>query len=157
MKFNPFMDCVAIRDAVVRLMHDPRFTPARVVSAFRRGAIVEATLMVDVYTTADEIVVQASLPGLKPKDVQIKIERERLTIRGKSPAPLVNVHYVMQERWSGYFSRVLALNVPVDGNRAQARLVDGVLTLVLPRVEESEPKRESSRRDGSRVMFVHPT
>ena len=139
-KFNPFMDCAAVREALARLMHDPRFTPARVVQALRRDTIVETTLMVDVYTTADEIVVQASLPGLKSKDVEIKLERDRLTIRGKFPARLPNVAYLLQERQSGHFCRVLALNVPVDGNRAEARLVDGVLTLVLPRVQESQTK-----------------
>lgn len=139
-KFNPFMDYAAVREALARLMHDPRFTPARVVQALRRDTIVETTLMVDVYTTADEIVVQASLPGLKPKDVEIKLERERLTIRGKFPAHLPNVAYVLQERQNGYFCRMLALNVPVDGSRAEARLVDGVLTLVLPRVQETQTK-----------------
>lgn len=139
-KFDPFLDCAAMRDTLARLMRDPRFTPARVVKAFRRDVVIETTLMVDVYTTADEIVVQASLPGLKPKDVEIKLERERLTIRGKFPAPLANVGYVLQERQSGYFCRILALNVPVDGNRAEARLVDGVLTLVLPKVQEPQTK-----------------
>jgi len=145
-KFNPFMDCAAVREALVRLMHDPRFTPARLAQALRRGPLVEATLMVDVYTTADEIVVQASLPGLKPKDVEIKLERERLTIRGKFPASLTNVAHVLQERQSGYFCRALALNVPVDGSRAEARLVDGVLTLILPKVQELQTK----------VMYVRP-
>lgn len=138
--FNPFLDCAAVREALARLMHDPRFTPARVAQALRRDARVETTLMVDVYTTADEIVVQASLPGLKPKDVEIKLERDRLTIRGKFPAPVANVAYVLEERQNGYFCRMLALNVPVDGSRAEARLVDGVLTLVLPKVQEPQTK-----------------
>ncbi len=150
-KFDPFMDFAAMREALARLMRDPRFTPARVARAFRRSTVVETTLMVDVYTTADEIVVQASLPGLKPKDVEIKLERERLTIRGKFPALLANVVYVLQERQSGYFCRMLALNVPVDGSRAEAWLADGVLTLVLPLVQESQTRREDSR-----VMYVCP-
>lgn len=139
-KFNPFMDFVALRDALVRLLQDPRFTPVRVARALRRETDIEATLMVDVYTTADEIVVQASLPELKPKDVEIKIERDRLTIRGKFPAAIANVTYVLQERQSGYFCRTLALNVPVDAHSAKARLADGVLTLVLPLCKESQSK-----------------
>ncbi len=139
-KFDPFMECAALGEALARLMRDPRFTPARVARAFRRDKVIETTLMVDVYTTADEIVVQASLPGLKPKDVEIKLERERLTIRGKFPALLDNVGYVLQERQSGYSCRMLALNVPVDGTRAEARLVDGILTLVLPKVQEPQTK-----------------
>lgn len=139
-KFNPFVDCAAVQEALARLMRDPRFTPARVAQALRRSAVVETPLMVDVYMTADELVLQASLPGLKPQDVEIKLERERLTIRGKFPASLANVEYVLQERQSGYFYRALALNVPVDGSRAEARLVDGVLTLVLPKVQEPQTK-----------------
>lgn len=145
-KINPFLDCAAVREALARLMRDPRFTPARLAQTLRGGPVVETPLMVDVYTTPDEIVVQASLPGLKPKDVEIKLERDRLTIRGKFPAPLANVTYVFQERQSGSFCRVLALNVPVDGNRAEARLVDGVLTLILPKVQESQTK----------VVYVRP-
>ncbi len=145
-KFNPFLDCAAVREALARLMRDPRFTPARVAQVLRRDTAVETTLMVDVYTMPDEIVVQASLPGLKPKDVEIKLERERLTIRGRFPAPLANITYVFQERLRGSFCRVLALNVPVDGSRAEARLVDGELTLILPKVQESHPK----------VVYVRP-
>ena len=44
------------------------------------------------------------------------------------------------------FCRVLALNVQVDGSCAEARLVDGVLTLTLPKVQESQPK----------VVYVRP-
>jgi HSP20 family protein len=145
-KLDPFMNCVAVREALARLLRDPRFTPARVAQVLRRDAPLEMTLMVDVYTTADEIVVQASLPGLKPKDVEIKLEHDRLTIRGHFPAHLPNVSYVLQERQTGHFVRVLALNVPVDGHRVQARLVDGVLTLILPKVQESQTK----------VQYVRP-
>jgi len=145
-KINPFLDCAAVREALARLMRDSRFTPARLMQTLRGGMAAEIPLMVDVYTTPEEIVVQASLPGLKPKDVEIKLEHERVTIRGKFPAPLANVTYVFQERQSGNFCRVLALNVPVDGNRAEARLVDGVLTLVLPKVQESQ----------TRVVYVRP-
>lgn len=145
-KFDPFLNCAAVRDALARLMRDPRFTPARVAQSLRRDAVIETILMVDVYTTSDEVVVQASLPGCKPKDVEIKLERERLTIRGKFPAPLDNVTYVFQERQSGRFYRALALNVPIDASRAEARLTEGVLTLILPKVQESQTK----------VVYVRP-
>jgi HSP20 family molecular chaperone IbpA len=52
----------------------------------------------------------------------------------------------LHERQNGYFYRMLALNVPVDANRAEARLVDGVLTLVLPKVQEPQ----------TRVTYVRP-
>ena len=139
-KFNPIMDCIAVRDAVSRLMRDPRFTPARVFGFLRRESAVHTGLMVDVYTTADEIVLLASVPGLKPKDLEIKIEHDYLTIRGRFPTPVANVEYVMQECQSGYFERTLTLNIPVDAQRAEARIADGRLALILPKVRASQSK-----------------
>jgi HSP20 family protein len=139
-KMNPIMDCIAVRDAVSRLMHDSRFTPARVLHSFRHESVAQSALMVDVYTTADEIVIVAPVPGLKPRDLEIKIECDRLTLRGKYPASIANVEYAMQECPSGYFNRTLMLNVSVDAHRAEARIVDGQLTIVLPKVQESQSK-----------------
>lgn len=139
-KFNPIMDCIAVRDAVSRLMHDSRFTPARVLRSFRHQSGAQSTLMVDVYTTADEIVIVAPVPGLQPRDLEIRIERDRLTLSGKFPVPIANVEYAMQECPNGYFSRTLTLNVPVDAQRAAARIVDGQLTLILPKVQEAQSK-----------------
>lgn len=139
-KFNPRMDCIAVRDTLSRLMHDSRFTPARVLRVLRHESAAQSTLMVDVYTTADEIVITAPVPGVKPRDLEIKIERDCLTLRGKYPPPIANVEYVMQECPTGYFCRTLVLNVPVDSQKAEARIVDGQLTIVLPKVQEAQSK-----------------
>ncbi|HOT90524.1 MAG TPA: Hsp20/alpha crystallin family protein [Anaerolineae bacterium] len=133
-------DYIAVRDAVSRLLHDPRFTPARVLRVFRREAEAQVSLPVDVYTTAEDIVVIAAVPGVKPRDLEIKIEGDCLTLRGKYPPPVVNVLYAMQECPTGYFSRTLRLNVPVDAGRAQAKIVDGQLIVVLPKIQETQSK-----------------
>jgi HSP20 family protein len=109
--------------------------------AWRRGTAEEPLrLPVDVYTTAEEIVVTASLPGLLPEEVDISLEGDTLTIRGELRPPLGNVEYLFQERPYGPFSRALLLNVPVDVDKVEAVFENGVLTLTLPKVEEVKPK-----------------
>ncbi len=97
-------------------------------------------LPLDVYTTPEEIVIVASLPGLTPDEVDISIDGDRLTIQGALRRPLENVDYLFQERACGPFSRTLTLNVPINTDEAEAVFENGVLTLTLPKAEESRPK-----------------
>jgi HSP20 family protein len=93
-----------------------------------------------VYTTPEEIVISASLPGLTPDEVDIAIEGDTLTIRGELHQPLENVNYLFHERVHGTFLRTLTLNVPVEAENAEAVFENGVLTLTLPKAEETKPK-----------------
>jgi HSP20 family protein len=103
-------------------------------------------LPLDVYTTPEEIVIVASLPGLTPEEVDITIDGDRLTIQGELRPPLENVDYLFQERLYGPFSRTLTLNVPIDEDEAEAVFENGVLTLTLPKAEESKPKSIEVKR-----------
>ena len=99
-----------------------------------------AALPVDAYSTDNELVIKASVPGADPDDVQITIEGDTLTIKGERKAPLENVEYHIQERRHGAFGRTLTLNVPVEAEQAEATFERGELTLVIPKSEESRPK-----------------
>ena len=98
-------------------------------------------LPVDAYSTDNEIVVTAALPGVKAEDVSITFENDTLTIKGEIPAQAENVTALLNERYHGAFSRKLQLNVPVDVEHIEASFEAGVLTLVLPKAEESKPKQ----------------
>jgi HSP20 family protein len=108
-------------------------------SGWRRGERV-AVLPVDVYSTPEELTIQASVPGLEPEDVEITLEGETLTIKGERKTPLDNVDYHIQERRYGPFSRTLTLNVPVQPEEAEAEFEKGILTLTIPKAEEIKPK-----------------
>ena len=99
-----------------------------------------APLPVDVYSTANELVVKASVPGVNPEAVEITIEGDTLTTKGETKAPLENVDYHIQERRYGPFARVLTLGVPVQADQAEATFDNGELTLVIPKAEEIRPK-----------------
>jgi HSP20 family protein len=136
-QWDPFREAVSLREAMDRLFEDS-FTPARRQNNGSNERVFRLPL--DAYVTADEIIVLANMPGVKPEEVEITIEGDTLTIRGERPRPLENVDYVMQERPFGRFQRTLNINIPVDANRAEARYDNGLLTLVIPKAEAAKPK-----------------
>jgi HSP20 family protein len=137
-RWNPWRDTMTLREATNRLLEDSFVRPRR---QWGEGTQERPfNLPLNVYTTPDEIVITASLPGLAPDEVDISIDGDVLTIRGDLRGPLENVGYLFQERAYGTFARKLTLNVPVQANKAEAVFEHGVLTLMLPKAEETKPK-----------------
>ena len=135
-RWDPVTDLVTMQQALDRLYDDAW---AGRDAEWRQGQRVN-TLPVDVYSTANELVVKAAVPGIEPEDVEITIEGDKLTIRGELNAPLDNVDYHIQERRFGPFGRTLTLNVPVEADGAEATFQNGELTLVIPKAQEVRPK-----------------
>jgi HSP20 family protein len=137
-RFNPWRDAMSLREATNQLLEDSFVRPRPGWSQSTAGQPYQLPL--DVYTTPEEIVVLASLPGLAPDEVDISVDDNVLTIIANVQAPLENVDYVFQERPYGTFARKLTLNVPVEADKAEATFENGVLTLTLPKAEEIKPK-----------------
>jgi len=136
-RWEPFKDLMTLREAMDRLFEDSFVrTGPRWVSAGE----ARCELPLDVYATDEELVIIAAVPGMNPSDVEITIEGDTVTIKGEIPAPVENVAYAAQERPYGKFQRVLRLNIPVQADKAEASFDRGVLTLTLPRREETRPR-----------------
>lgn len=135
--WEPMRELITVRDMMERLLEES-FVPAR--QRWGREDRSPRRLPVDVYTTEDEIVVQAPMPGVNPEEVDITLEGDTLTIKGEVKAPVENVDYVLQERWYGPFSRSLVINVPVGANKVEATFENGLLTVTIPKAEEVRPK-----------------
>jgi HSP20 family protein len=88
------------------------------------------------------VVVKASLPGVKPEDVDITISGDTLTIKGetKTEEEVKREDYLYQERRYGSFSRTIALPSSLQTDKAEATFENGVLTLTIPKIEEVKPK-----------------
>lgn len=97
---------------------------------------------VDMYQTENDIVVKASLPGMKADDIQISVVGDVLTLKGaiNTDEEIKEVSYHIRERRSGTFVRSLPLPSPVQSEKAKAEFENGVLTLSLPKAEEMRPK-----------------
>jgi HSP20 family protein len=138
-RWYPFREMVSLRDAVNSLLQENFERPNDARS--ERGA-APFTLPLDVTEAENDFVVQASLPGIKPEDVQTTVLGDTLTIRGESRVEEENGHnWLLRERRSGSFQRSVSLGTPIDADMASARFEDGVLTLTLPKSEQARPKQ----------------
>lgn len=101
-----------------------------------------ANLAVDMYETKDDVVVKAALPGIKPEQLQVSITGDMLTIQGESKdeSQVKEENYVRKERRYGSFSRCVTLPGGLKADKADATFENGVLTLKIPKTEESKPK-----------------
>lgn len=95
---------------------------------------------IDVKADADSFTISALLPGVSPEDLDIQIVNEIVTIAGEIKTNRdENENYLLTERPSGKFHRVLTLPTPLDANKVEADLENGILTLVVPKAEEAKP------------------
>lgn len=91
----------------------------------------------------DNYLVRAELPGVKTEDVDIQIVEKSMTISGerKILSEGENVKYHRRERDAGKFSRVIGLPGEIDSTRVDAKLVNGLLTVVVPKAEAAKPRK----------------
>lgn len=95
----------------------------------------EGQLAVDVYQTDSELVIQSAIAGVEPKDLDITMEGDLLTIKGKRKKPVEEEgDYFYQECYWGEFSRQIILPVEVDPGRIEASLKEGILVIRIPKI-----------------------
>ncbi len=136
-RWEPFRDLISLREAMDRLFEESWVRP-------RRGWLLptEETLALDMYETADSVVVKSAVPGVKPEDIDITITGNTLTIAGETKAEekVEEGNYIRRERRYGRFSRSISLPSDAQGEKAEATFEHGLLTLTIPKAEEARPK-----------------
>lgn len=98
---------------------------------------------VNVFESDAEVVVQCELAGVDPKDLDVCITGETLSIKGVK-RPLEGeeeLHFIRHERGSGEFTRTIVLPDAVDADKIQAALVNGVMTIRLPKAAAAKPRK----------------
>jgi HSP20 family protein len=103
----------------------------------------EGQLSIDVFQTPTEIVVESTIAGVKPEDLDIDITNESVTIRGRrvKENKISDEDYFYQECYWGKFSRSIILPQEVDAENAEASLKNGVLTVRLPKIDRQKSKK----------------
>jgi len=142
-RFEPFRDLVTIQDRMNRLFSEAfRGTRAGDEDWGLGGSWAPA---VDILEQDGNIVLKAELPGVDPKDVEVRVENNTLTLRGErrldNETQRENYHRV--ERSYGTFTRSFSLPNVVDTEKIKAEYRDGVLNVTLPTKEEAKPKQIS--------------
>lgn len=98
---------------------------------------------VDIFETEHELVIKADLPDVDPKELDIQIQNNILTIRGERmfEKNVKEENYLRIERAYGSFSRSFSLANTVNSDAIKADYTNGVLTLSIPKREEAKPKQ----------------
>ena len=98
---------------------------------------------VDVTQEGDDIVVRASVPGLKPEDISVTLDDGLLTIEGEvaSESEVNESDYLLRERRVGRFRRALRLPDTADADKAQPSYENGVLKIAVPKQEARKARR----------------
>ena len=137
-RWDPFREMTRFQDEVGRLFNGSFFRPRTDNSALTVWAPA-----VDIFETGDELVVKADLPDVNEKDLDVRVENSTLTIRGerKFEQEVSEDNYLRVERSYGSFTRSFALPNTVNTEAIKADYRDGVLTIRMPKREESKPKQ----------------
>lgn len=131
---------LTLREAMNQLFDDALIGSAREAES---GGLSGLAPPLDVSEDEDGYLVSVSLPGFKPDDVEVTVDRGTLTIRGelRRDEEIKDEAYLYRERSFGRFARSITLPDQVQADAAEASFQDGVLRLRLPKAEELKPRR----------------
>lgn len=99
----------------------------------------EGELSVDVYQTANEIIIEAMVAGVKPEDLHLSITRDMVTIKGRRDGNTQVTHddYFYKELYWGSFTRTILLPHEVEIEEAEAVEKHGLLIIRLPKLDKA--------------------
>lgn len=138
-RWQPMNEMLSLRDAMDRLFEDSwvshrawNHVPA---------AWVEPTL--DVYETADNVVMKTAIPGVKAEEVEITVKGNYLALSGESKeeSETKDKNYLRRETRVGAFSRMIELPNGLQTDKADAKFENGMLTITFPKAEQVKPKK----------------
>jgi HSP20 family protein len=137
-RWDPFRETMRFREAMDRWLQQGISGTGQLLSNMRPDSIP-----MDVIEHDDSFEVRASLPGVKPEDVEVVVQGERVTIRAEVRADEERRadNFLMREHRYGTTQRSITLPAPVSSDNAEARIENGVLTLRLPKVQGSQARR----------------
>lgn len=139
-RWDPFEDLISLQDRMNRLFEQ---TLSR--SRGEREGVAASTWSppVDIYETAEDIVLQAELAGLAKEDIDIQVRENTLTLKGeRRPGKEIKRENTLRmERAYGGFQRIFSLPSAVQAEKIRAVFKDGVLTLNIPKAVEAKAKQ----------------
>jgi HSP20 family protein len=96
----------------------------------------------NIWSDGNAVHVEAELPGFNLNDVEITLEGDTLTIKGRrgEQTEQEDVRFIRRERVIGEFVRSVRLSDPIDAEGVTARMQDGVLRITLPKVAAARPR-----------------
>jgi HSP20 family protein len=132
-----FSEMLTLREAIDRLFDESIVSPHDRVAPerFEKPAI-------DVYTTPEAYVVKAAMPGIKPEDIHTTLAGDLLTVEGtyREETKREEKGYLYRELSKRELRRSITLPTGLKTDAAEAAYADGILTLTIPKAEETKPR-----------------
>lgn len=137
-RWDPFREMISLREAIDRLFEESFVRPRGWLEAERVMSVP-----LDIYEEGDDLIVKATVPGVKPEDLNVQIQNNVLTISGetKEERERKEASYHLREHRYGRFERSVTLPYSVQVDKAEATFEHGVLRLRLPKAEEVRGRR----------------
>lgn len=139
-RWNPFDELASLRESMDKLFDD-------LLTTRRPGQRGETAPIlwqpaIEAYETDQDLVIRAELPGIDPKNVEISVSGDTLTIKGEARAEQDEKrrNYHRRELRYGSFVRSLTLPTGVQGDQAKAAYRNGILEIRVPKSERAKPK-----------------
>jgi HSP20 family protein len=103
----------------------------------------EGQLTVDVYQTANDIVVESAIAGVDPHDIDVNVTTDSISIRGsrKREKAVRDEDYLYQECYWGKFGRSIILPQEVEPEEAEVKFKNGILTVILPKANKKRSRK----------------
>jgi HSP20 family protein len=145
-RWQPLSEMVTLRDAMDRLFDEAFTRPLSLAD----GSRYRMAPSVDMFETENEVVIRATLPGLKPEEFDIHVTGETLTLKGEIKEQSESkdkAYHIREQRW-GSFERSMALPTAIVADKAKAEFENGILTVTLPKAEEVKPRTITVKAKG---------
>ncbi len=131
-RWNPFREMLAMQRAMDRLFDE----------SWRGSEYAGDTLGIDVYETDEAYTIIAALPGVNADKIDVRLHDGTLSITAEVPQTTLpeNARVLIQERGYGTVRRSVHLGGRVNQEKVEATYESGLLTLVIPKSEEAQPR-----------------
>ena len=132
-------DLMSLKDAMNRLVEDSIYLPRTMLDLWTS----DGSVLLDMFEENNNLVVKATVPGIKPEDLNIEVHENVLTISGETKEEVNRKEgdYLLNERRLGQFRRSVTLPYDVKVEKAEADFENGILTLTLPKAETMHAKK----------------
>ncbi|MCS7222492.1 MAG: Hsp20/alpha crystallin family protein [Anaerolineae bacterium] len=155
-RWNPYRSWLTLREAMDRLLEEAFVPTWSELLRWPEPSFAAdlwpfaADLSVDMYETEDDVVIRATLPGVREDEVDIEERDGTLTIRveSKTEDERTAFGWHIRERGYGLWQRTLRLPVRVKAEKARAELEHGILTIRLPKARARKPLVKKIRVGG---------
>jgi HSP20 family protein len=145
-RWTLFRNLMSVHNAVRRCFNSIRRIGRAKGEVWRLGRWSPA---VDIYETADALILKAELPGFSREDVNFEIKQHALLLRGSRPREfeVAVEHYHCIERMSGAFQRIFLLPTTIDSEKVTISCQNGILNVRLPKAGAANPVASPSIRE----------